>query len=634
MKSLPAILALVSFASIGAAGVSPAGAEEFGPGGLQIGKVQFGQTVRPNKDKITIPGNFKTNFVMPTAAQADAFPGSTVTLKVNDYCRTFGPVLNKSARKRKYQAKETNPAGEKFEATFVEGPDPLKLKSTIRVQNSTHTFPTGTFPRSPRSGDPTSLAVTLVVGGVGGTYDVLNGARLPFVDPGLQTASEPLPDRTDVDLQDVWEFHGEAGQQVSLRVDTAGSAPARIDLAAELVAPDGTTVLKKADDEAACTVPTACGFGCPAIDGFVLPSTGTYRVVIHDFGSLHDGCDGGGEYSLTISKPACTAATLVEDDDPVPAICGDSIIGPGEDCEQASDCGAQEYCDSGCQCAPLCGNGTVDPGEQCENSSSCPSGQVCTGCACGVAQPLGSRSFTLDDQCSLLDTSLSPVHPTGRAKPNTLMLDAGAPDGNGKVAVSVAGVNYIAIPITIINSTTCVKLGPCTGDLYCDGGVNVNTLYETDSLAAGLTCIPDGFSCTNACEGLDVGSGNNPVLTTNPAALPASPPGSMQLTCAQQIVVVPGLNVDCTTATYTRPSLDLTYTTGKGDARVLNHCAGTAALASAIPGFSGTGEPFDCANWTQTDGPGRLVLAIGVEEVNTTFTGDGANVISFCDAAP
>lgn len=312
-----AILGLVASIGVASAGVATA-TDEFPPGQLSLGKLRFGQQAKPGRDSVVLPGSSQ-NFVSLTPAQVSNANGGKVTLKVNDYCRTFGPLTLSGASRAQLKSSFTNPAtGEKYKATFTETALEDRFKLAIAVKNTEHGFPSGSFPRAPKPGDPSSLVATLIVGGVGGTWDVLNGTRLPFVDPGLQAASEELPDRDALDSQDVWTFNGKAGDRVSFRIDTVGAAPSGLDLAAELLAPDGQTILKKADDEFDCTVATACGYGCPEVSSYVLPETGTYSIVVHDFGDRDDGCDTGGAYTLSITEPPCTAATLVYDRDQDP----------------------------------------------------------------------------------------------------------------------------------------------------------------------------------------------------------------------------------------------------------------------------------------------------------------------------
>lgn len=107
----------------------------------------------------------------------------------------------------------------------------------------------------------------------------------------------------------------------------------------------------------------------------------------------------------------------------------------------------------------------------------------------------------------------------------------------------------------------------------------------------------------------------------------------MILQCEQAVTTVSGLNANCAAATYGAGST-LTYTTGHSVSRVLNHCPGGTAPTGSVPTFDGQGAPFDCAAWTTTDGPGRLVLSVPAEEPNSSFPGDGANLFSLCDAAP
>jgi hypothetical protein len=188
----------------------------------------------------------------------------------------------------------------------------------------------------------------------------------------------------------------------------------------------------------------------------------------------------------------------------------------------------------------------------------------------------------------------------------------------------------------------CTKIESCTGILYCNGGANVDTVAQLDSLKEGLSCVRDGSNlcadaessvcCSNACEGVGVGSGNP---TTRVAGVNStnSGAGAMLLMCRERIVPVDLPPGDCATADFESASVtDELYTTGVSTAKVINHCAGSGAAGNRPVSFSRTGQNFDCASWTTENGPGVLAFAIPSEEGSDLFTGDGGNAGIFSDA--
>ncbi|MFQ5667983.1 MAG: hypothetical protein ACE5I7_16330 [Candidatus Binatia bacterium] len=255
--------------------------------------------------------------------------------------------------------------------------------------------------------------------------------------------------------------------------------------------------------------------------------------------------------------------------------------------------------------------------------------------------PLGSRTFSLGSGSGFF-SSLVPSLKAG-SPGGTLVLDAGPPDANGRATVTLANAPaIIRIDVALGGLVLCTQIESCTGQLFCDGGGNVDVITEIDSLAPGLTCIRDGTNacpdmsssvcCSNACEGVGVGSGNP--ITRRGGVNPEvdSGPGAMLLTCMQRVVTIdfPG---DCAGADFSTATLDEElYTTGDNTAQVPNHCASTpAAPPDKVPRFTKTGENFDCSQWTMEDGPGAVAFSIPSEEGSDIIKGDGANAGVFSD---
>jgi hypothetical protein len=111
-------------------------------------------------------------------------------------------------------------------------------------------------------------------------------------------------------------------------------------------------------------------------------------------------------------------------------------------------------------------------------------------------------------------------------------------------------------------------------------------------------------------------SGNAPATTVGVNPGVDSGPGALTLTCHEATAVV-ALGADCSTAAY-GPEAETVFTTGTATATVMNECRNPAGAAT----ISLTGEPFDCADWTAEDGPGKLAVVEPLEE--PAGTGDAA----------
>jgi len=325
----------------------------------------------------------------------------------------------------------------------------------------------------------------------------------------------------------------------------------------------------------------------------------------------------------------------------------------------ATGCAAIPGSDKQCTNADRNGNGVISAGELTliisninSFASGCPS-QVVTPTPTPTVTPLlptatptssgpvlGRRVFSLGATSgfySSLVPSLKAGTPAG-----TLLLDAGAQDGSGHATVTMAnGPSIISTSIALGGLTLCTKIDSCTGTLYCKGGTNVDTISQLESLAPGLTCVRDGthscpnsptsVCCSNACEGVGVGSGNQPVRTAGVNATDSGA-GSLLLMCQEHIVQLPSATGNCATADYSAAAItNELYTTGTATAKVTDHCAGSGAPANKAVVFAKTGEKFDCSNWTTENGAGGFAFAIPSEEGSAQFTGDGANAGIYSD---
>ena len=312
----------------------------------------------------------------------------------------------------------------------------------------------------------------------------------------------------------------------------------------------------------------------------------------------------------------------------------------------AAGCAAIPSSDKQCINADRNGNGIISAGELTFiifNINSFPSGcppESVTPTPTPSGPPLGRRVFSLGSSSgfySKLVPSRKAGTPTG-----TLLFDAGVEDVSGHATVTMANGPSIVTTVSALDGVTlCTKIESCAGTLYCNGGANVDTASQLESLAAGLTCVRDGTNscpdaptslcCSNACEGVGRGSGNQ-TMRSSGVNTADSGAGSLLLMCQERVVSLPGVTGNCATADYSTAAItNELYTTGTATAQVADHCAGSGAPANKAVVFAKTGEKFDCSSWTTENGAGGLVFAIPLEESSGDFTGDGADAGVFSD---
>jgi hypothetical protein len=222
-----------------------------------------------------------------------------------------------------------------------------------------------------------------------------------------------------------------------------------------------------------------------------------------------------------------------------------------------------------------------------------------------------------------------------------------APDETGAVPITLASPpSYLTTDVTLgVPETQCWRFTSCTGTLHCSGGANVDTLTAADSLTLGEpSCIQDGTNfcpddpsslcCSNSCEGVQVGSGKDNVVTigVNPTD---SGVGAMVLICNVDVLAGAPFQTDCSTEDISGATSNiLSVTTGIGTTNTLNHCAGTGAPPDVTPTFSNTGENLDCNAWTTEDSVGTLVIPYPSEEPSPLVTGDIPTAFVIVDASP
>ena len=180
------------------------------------------------------------------------------------------------------------------------------------------------------------------------------------------------------------------------------------------------------------------------------------------------------------------------------AICGDSVVSPGEQCDNgtAKNLGGYNQCTADCRLGPYCGDGVVNGSEQCDNGINDSDRGSAKGCAPGCKLPSscgdGLVQTEWGEDCD---------NGAGNVAPNA---DGTAPYGSG------------------VCTTNCDSGGYCgdgklNGQETCDDGANDGTygtcnpectpapkcLDGTVDLDYGEECEPissDDPNCTQACR--------------------------------------------------------------------------------------------------------------------------------------
>jgi len=393
--------------------------------------------------------------------------------------------------------------------------------------------------------------------------------------------------------------------------------------------------------KALCMAVVKDGDGVKSGDGHLLclqakPQKGepkhTKRIFVYTNDSLI------GHFHDTKKEEVLCVPALVN---PPAEFCGDGSVNQAEACEADVDCvGAGEVCVA-CACTQ-CGNGVIDGGETCETDGDCAINEECSGCNCAARAALGTRVLSLGPTGGMFSSLAGGAKfstPTG-----SLTLEGGLMDGVGDVALSLAaGAPYFStIYVQPIDETLCTEYSSCTGTLHCGGGVNVDIIVGLDSLAPGAgACVQDGSGncpgdpgdvcCSNACEGVGVGSGNSEVVTTGVNGSDSGV-GAALFSCTARVTTVLGQGVDCSAADYSSEAVTTqVFTTGAATTQITNHCAGSAAPADSVVAFAKSGEVFDCSNFNLEDHVGALATVQTAEEPSGLITGDGAQAIVLDD---
>jgi cysteine-rich repeat protein len=332
------------------------------------------------------------------------------------------------------------------------------------------------------------------------------------------------------------------------------------------------------------TANPTCGEECDPPGDLCTVQCQRVAVCGDGFTDGEEACDDGNRGDCD----GCSADCLAEGG------CGDGVACGTEACDDGNTASC-DGCSASCavEIGAHCGDGIVhtDCGEECD-----PPGSACSFTCTRQPQPLGTRRLTFGGgfYSSPLGTGLSLGTLHGE-----MDIEAGTPDTAGIAPLSVAGPLYYSA--AILGGTfgnLCVRVDGCDGIIDCDGNSPVDVLTVQDSAGPGVQ--------------------NNALMISTGLGEDGSP-GAVELRCQQTFVqLAAGAGSQCTDATYPAP-VTVAYTTGRTEAYFTNANPKVGDAMIALQG-----EPFSCAGWRMTDGPGQLAGAYLQEENDQA--GDVANI--------
>ncbi len=397
----------------------------------------------------------------------------------------------------------------------------------------------------------------------------------------------------------------------------------------------------------------SCGrssFLPPPPDAQVQPTCGNGTL---DPGEICDGVQLAGQSCRSLGfaagELACTERCTfdVSQCEDTPPLCGNSVLEPGEECDQedlgGATCeslgffGGQLLCDVSClldtsNCLllpPTCGNGELDPDEECDGadlagqtcqslgfgggalacsqdcafdttactSSQCGNGQADPGEECDGADLAGQTCQSLgfdggalacSQDCAFDTTACTSAQcGDGQADPGE---ECDGADLAGQTCQSLGfdGGALACSQACTFDTTACTTSTTCSptgGPLSCGAIISDDT--STSPLATALLETYSGPGCINAWQM----SGPEIVYSYNPGS---SAEGVMiQLTGLSADLDLIVLQDDSTGCSPNLPCLEWSYGGGSSDEQVIFQAQANTTYYVVVDGFSGAQSSFD-----------------------------------------
>jgi len=243
----------------------------------------------------------------------------------------------------------------------------------------------------------------------------------------------------------------------------------------------------------------------------------------------------------------------------------------------------------------VCGDGRKARAEECDLGEANGGGSACSAdCQLQTsADALGTRDFEIvwsgpgagaSDFLNSITGGSSIDAAQGVRSDGALAFTAGPPAADGGRTVSQEKTVTLGMALLAGNGSFCVRFypTPSAGTLQCEGGkpVGITSTLDNATGTAQPTDVQIGF-------GLGGDGG----------------PGSTLLLLNASVLQIPGGPQECLTRDWSADAVNpIPFSTGNviGTITSANRMAGTAVVMSR------DGENFDCARWTDPDGPGVL----------------------------
>lgn len=329
------------------------------------------------------------------------------------------------------------------------------------------------------------------------------------------TWSYPSPEQ-------VWVFRNTGGRTAVSITSTRGAATGDWDLYA-LAAGDGTVACDS--DTLECLDSSTSSDPTETVE-FVADADDLVYIAYDRFSSSGETT----EYTLDIT---CT-----------PIVCGDGVVGPGEQCEDGNTAPG-DGCSDTCQqepgwdctdaipavCTFLCGNGTIDSsaGETCDDGGVVP-GDGCSA-TCGIEAGWGcsgtpSVCFELADNWSCatataltaagvtgVDLSLGGARPTGTgcsAGTGPVLFYSVTIPANSETAVTATPTGSPSWDITLRSLADCSS-GACLATVDVGGSGAADTIRLANASSAAITRIIAVGGFTATVDTFDLSVANTPL---------------------------------------------------------------------------------------------------------------------------
>jgi len=150
-------------------------------------------------------------------------------------------------------------------------------------------------------------------------------------------------------------------------------------------------------DKALCAADQVCSTSCVCVAGVATSVCGNN---VREATEACDGTDHGTCTSTQTCAINCVCQNVAQ------ATCGNNVKEGAEQCDgtDRTACTSSQTCNQNCLCQTVqqqsvCGNQIIEAGEECEDASGCGAGYSCIGCACACTDSDSDQACDSIDNC-------------------------------------------------------------------------------------------------------------------------------------------------------------------------------------------------------------------------------------------